>query len=134
MHLRHALASQQLYSGGAEILCDFSADQIDPRVIKSLVVVRNGRRVFVDVVREQLQRIEYAADGYANMIRIPAYRSNVVCDPTRSFGRAQLSHGGSRRLSAPPHPENWTDPSAMVHRSSSEPLENRFSTTIAPKR
>ena len=96
MHLRHALASQRLYSDGAEILYDFSADQIDPEVIKSLVVVRNGQRVFVDVVREQLQRIEYAADGYANMIRIPAYRSNVLCDPTRSFGRAIFARGGTQ--------------------------------------
>ena len=29
MHLRHALASQRLYSDGAEILYDFSADQVD---------------------------------------------------------------------------------------------------------
>jgi uncharacterized protein (DUF433 family) len=92
----HALASRQLYSDGAEILYDFSADTVDVDVVASLVVVRNGQRVFVDVVREHLKRIEFGSDGYANLIHVPGYRSDVVCDPLRSFGRPIFVSGGTR--------------------------------------
>jgi uncharacterized protein (DUF433 family) len=92
----HALASRLLYSDGAEVLYDFSAEQVDVDVVASLVVVRNGQRVFVDVIREQLQRIEFGRDGYANLIHVPGYRSEVVCDPLRSFGRPIFVHGGTR--------------------------------------
>lgn len=52
--------------------------------------------MFVDVVREQLKRIEFAADGYATLIHVPGYRSDVACDPLRSFGRPIFVHGGTR--------------------------------------
>lgn len=96
MGISHALASRQLYTDGAEVLYDFTPDQIDPDVVASLVVVRNGQRVFVDVVREQLKRIEFGADGYATLLRVPGYRSDVICDPMRSFGRPIFVHGGTR--------------------------------------
>lgn len=92
----HALASRQLYSDGAEVLYDFSAEQVDVDVVASLVVVRNGQRVFVDVIRDYLRRIEFGPDGYANLIHVPGYRSAVVCDPLRSFGRPIFVHGGTR--------------------------------------
>ena len=92
----HALASRKLYTDGAELLYDFTADQIARDVVSSLVVVRNGQHVFVDVVREQLQRIEFAADGYATLLHVPGYRSEVVCDPMRSFGRPIFVRGGAR--------------------------------------
>ena len=92
----HALASRQLYSDGAEVLYDFGAEQVDIDVVASLVVVRNGQRVFVDVIREQWQRIQFGVDGYANLIHVPGYRSEVVCDPLRSFGRPTFVHGGTR--------------------------------------
>ncbi len=96
MGIGHALASRQLYTDGAEVLYDFGADKVDPEVVASLVVVRNGQRVFVDVVREQLKRIEFGADGYATLLRVSGYRSDVVCDPTRSFGRPIFVRGGAR--------------------------------------
>ena len=96
MGIGHALASRQLYTDGAEVLYDFGADKVDPEVVASLVVVRNGQRVFVDVVRKQLKRIEFGADGYATLLRVPGYRSDVVCDPTRSFGRPIFVRGGAR--------------------------------------
>ncbi len=92
----HALASRKLYTDGAELLYDFTADRVARDVVTSLVVVRNGQHVFVDVVREQLQRIEFGADGYATLLHVPGYRSDVVCDPSRSFGRPIFGHGGSR--------------------------------------
>ena len=38
--------------------------------VASLVVVRNGQLLFVDVVREQLKRIDFGADGYATLLRV----------------------------------------------------------------
>jgi uncharacterized protein (DUF433 family) len=96
IRVEHALASRQLYTDGAEVLYDFGPDRVDVEVVASLVVVRNGQRVFVDVVREQLKRIQFGADGYANLIHVPGYRSKVVCDPLRSFGRPIFVHGGTR--------------------------------------
>ncbi len=92
----HALASKKLYTDGAELLYDFAADRVERDVVSSLVVVRNGQHVFVDVVREQLQRIEFGTDGYAALLRVPGYRGEVVCDPTRSFGRPIFVRGGTR--------------------------------------
>lgn len=94
--ISHALASRKLYTDGAELLFDFSADEIERDVVSSLVVVRNGQHVFVDVVREQLQRIEFGTDGYATLLHVPGYRSDVVCDPVRSFGRPIFARGGTR--------------------------------------
>lgn len=83
-----ARPSRQLYTDGAEVLYDFAADKVDPEVVASLVV---------DVVREELKRIEFGADGYAALRRVPGYRSDVVCDPTRSFGRPIFVPGGTHR-------------------------------------
>ena len=35
-------------------------------------------RVFVDVVRERLKRIELGTDGYATLLRVPGYRGEVA--------------------------------------------------------
>ena len=94
----HALASRSLYTDGAEVLFDYGLASADgPEMIGQLVVVRNGQRVFVDVVADYLRRIDYdTSDGYARLIRVPAYESDVVCDPTRSFGRPIFACGGAR--------------------------------------
>lgn len=94
--IAHALASRQLCTDGAEILYGFSADTVDADVVSSLVVGRNGQRVFLDAVREQLDRIEFGPDGYANLVHVSGYRGSVVCDPLRSFGRPIFVHGGTR--------------------------------------
>jgi uncharacterized protein (DUF433 family) len=98
--LHHALASRKLYTDGAEILFDVgerSAEPSDAREVRRLVVVRNGQHVFTDVVAAYLQRIQYGDDGYANLIRVPAYENaDVVADPTRSFGAPIFERGGAR--------------------------------------
>jgi uncharacterized protein (DUF433 family) len=95
--IQHALASRRLYSDGAEILFDYGAmSATDSDVVGQLVVVRNGQRVFVEVVAEYLRRIVYDADGYARLIRVPAYAGEVICDPSRSFGRPIFASGGAR--------------------------------------
>ena len=87
----HALASQRLYTDGAELLLDYGD------AARELVVVRTGQRVFTEAVQEYLRRIDYGPDGYAELIRVPAYRfAEVVCDPRRAFGRPVFSHGAAR--------------------------------------
>ena len=96
----HALASRKLYTDGAELLYDFGESRrssAEGRVALDLVVVRSGQRAFAEVVGDYLQRIEYAADGYAALIHVPAYEhAEVVVDPARSFGAPIFERGGAR--------------------------------------
>lgn len=98
--VEHALASRKLYTDGAELLYDYAeerASSAEGRSARELVVVRSGQRVFTDVVAAYLQRIEYGADGYATLIRVPGYeRAAVVVDPERSFGAPIFERGGAR--------------------------------------
>ena len=98
--VEHALASQQLYTDGAEVLFDYaerSQEQGPGSITRDLVVVRNGQRVFAPVIEQYLQRIQYGPDGYATVIRVPAYcDAEVVADPGRSFGAPIFERGGAR--------------------------------------
>ncbi len=98
--LEHALASRKLYTDGAELLFDYGEHHQgseEARPVRNLVVVRNGQRVFVEVIEAYLSRIEYAVDGYAALIRVPAYEhAQVVADPTRAFGAPIFERGGVR--------------------------------------
>lgn len=98
--LEHALASQKLFTDGAELLFDYGERRrttSEGRSALQLVVVRSGQRVFTEVVEAYLRRIEYARDGYAALIHVPAYEhANVVADPTRAFGAPIFERGGSR--------------------------------------
>lgn len=98
--LSHALASRRLYTDGAEILLDVSRSLEDPndvQAVQDLVVVRNGQRVLNEAVARYLQRVEFGADGYISLIRLPGYRiADVVVDPTRGFGQPRFVHGGGR--------------------------------------
>jgi uncharacterized protein (DUF433 family) len=97
--LEHALASQRLYTDGAEVLFDYADDE-DPdtaRAVRSLVVVRNGQRVFNEVIEAYLHRVEYGPDGYPQLIQLPAYEvAQVVVDPSRGFGQPIFRRGGVR--------------------------------------
>jgi len=97
--LEHALASRRLYTDGAEVLFDYADDE-DPetaRAVRSLVVVRNGQRVFNEVVESYLKRVEYGPDGYPRLIELPAYAvAKVVVDPDRGFGQPIFRRGGAR--------------------------------------
>jgi uncharacterized protein (DUF433 family) len=94
----HALASMRLYTDGAELLFDYlQHTDDDDAAARDLVVVRSGQRLFTEVIAAYLQRIEYGPDGYARLIRLPAYeRAEVVVDPTRSFGQPIFRRGGIR--------------------------------------
>ncbi|MGI8758391.1 MAG: DUF433 domain-containing protein [Acidimicrobiales bacterium] len=98
--IEHALASQRLYSDGAEVLYDFAeqfAGTDAAGTALDLVVLRSGQRVFAETISAYLQRIEYGPDGYARLIHLPGYRrGQVVADPTRSFGQPMFVHGGAK--------------------------------------
>lgn len=97
--LEHALASRRLYTDGAEVLYDYArhaGDTPEGDSARGLVVVRNNQRVFAEVVDLSLRRIDFAADGYAQLIRLPRYRTaDVTVDPDHSFGRPRFAHGGA---------------------------------------
>jgi uncharacterized protein (DUF433 family) len=58
--------------------------------------VRNNQRVFSEVVEQYLQRIDFAGDGYAQLIRIPQYQvAEVTVDPDHAFGRPRFARGGA---------------------------------------
>jgi uncharacterized protein (DUF433 family) len=98
--IEHALASERLYTDGAEVLYDFaeeSGDTPEGRSARELVVVRHGQRLFAEVVDAYLHRLEFAPDGYARLIKLPAYRTaEVIADPDRGFGQPVFAHGGVR--------------------------------------
>ena len=97
--LEHALASRRLYTDGAEVLFDYAThagDTPEGDSARDLVVVRNNQRVFSEVVQSYLQRVDFAADGYAQLIRLPQYRaSEVTIDPDHGFGRPRFSRAGA---------------------------------------
>jgi uncharacterized protein (DUF433 family) len=96
----HALASRRLYTDGAELLFDYGETRRNTpegRSVLNLVVVRSGQRVFSEVIEAYLRRIDYADDGYASLIHVPAYEhAEVVVDPTRAFGAPVFERGGAR--------------------------------------
>jgi uncharacterized protein (DUF433 family) len=98
--LEHALATQRLFTDGAEVLFDYGerqADTAEGRAALHLVVIRSGQHVFVDTISAYLRKIEYATDGYAAVIHLPAYRTaQVVADPRRAFGAPIFERGGTR--------------------------------------
>lgn len=96
----HALASRRLYTDGAEVLFDYAEAADSPelaRAARDLVVVRNGQRVFNDVVDAYLRRVEFDDEGYVRLIRLPAYAvAEIVVDRTRGFGQPVFVRGGAR--------------------------------------
>jgi uncharacterized protein (DUF433 family) len=98
--ISHALASKKLYTDGAEVLFDYAESGNDAdaaRAARELVVVRNGQRVFTDVIASYLRRIEFSDDGYAALLHLPAYQvADVVVDPSRGFGQPIFARGGAR--------------------------------------
>ena len=95
--LDHVLASRRLYADGAEVLYDFGQGSEDDEDVKRLVVIRNGQHVFTEIVQAYLKRIEFAPDGYAQVIRLPSYdQAEVIVNPQRGFGQPTFAHGGAR--------------------------------------
>jgi uncharacterized protein (DUF433 family) len=98
--LEHVLASKALYTDGAEVIYDFAeqgGDTPEARSARQLVVVRKGQHLFNDVIDDYLHHVEFAGDGYAELIHLPLYRTaEVVTDPRRGFGQPIFARGGAK--------------------------------------
>lgn len=97
----HALASQDLCTGGAEVLWRFAErsgeGSPDDLVVRGLIVPRSGQYVFKEIVEHYLQQISFADDNLASMIRLPQYGdANVVLDPRRGYGQPVFDGSGVR--------------------------------------
>lgn len=94
--LDHALASQKLYTDGAQILYDYVGRKHDDD-IGHLVEVVSAQGVFAKVIEDYLVRITYAPDGWASRLTLPITRQPIVeVDPTRAFGQPIFMHGAAR--------------------------------------
>nr|WP_218034642.1 DUF433 domain-containing protein [Acrocarpospora corrugata] len=94
--IEHALASRRLFTDGAEVLFDY-AENADDASARELVVVRNNQRVFSELVENYLRHIDFASDGYAQVITLPQYRvADVRIDVAHAFGRPRFARGGAK--------------------------------------
>lgn len=95
--IKHPLASKWLYTDGVEVLFDYAGLAPGAGASRDFAVVRSDQRVLALTVESYLRRIEFAADGYARLIRLPAYRTaEVVVDPARGFGQPIFTSSGAR--------------------------------------
>lgn len=93
--IAHALASERLYTDGAEILFAYGAKSGDRR-IDDLVVVRKQQPVFREVIAGYLKQIVFDA-GYAQRLPLIGFKgASLFVDPARSFGQPTFSKGGAR--------------------------------------
>ena len=90
-----ALTSDRLKTDGAEVLWEYKRAGGDAEVVNDLVVVRNQQIVFRDVVDRYLRTITYRG-GRVAIIGLPQYRTDVVVDPLRNFGRPTVARRGVR--------------------------------------
>lgn len=89
--LAHALASKLLYTDGAELLVRYAGADED------LEVARNRQRQLTETVKNQLQLITYAGDGYAERLQLPSYGpAEVVVDAAVGFGYPVIKGAGAR--------------------------------------
>ena len=94
MGIDQALASERLYTDGASVLFDYAMEQGEDELLTHVVT---QQRVFSDVVRDYLLRIEYGSDGWPRRIISPVTpRAVIAVDPVRSFGQPIFIHGGVR--------------------------------------
>lgn len=90
----HALASERLYTDGAELAFDVLGVSRNP---SAAPVMRAGLPRFRDVLHGQLFGISYGPDGRAQRLRLPAYETaEVIVDPRQAFGQPFVARGGAR--------------------------------------
>jgi uncharacterized protein (DUF433 family) len=96
--VEHPLANRRLHADGAEVLYDYAQRGDDsPGAIPELVVVRSSQLVFgAETAGQYLRWVEFAPDGYAQVIRLPQYRvAEVTVDADHAFGRPRFARGGA---------------------------------------
>jgi uncharacterized protein (DUF433 family) len=75
--LRHALASQKLYTDGANVLYDYATHEGDGQ-LRLLTVVASGQRVFHEVVDAYLRRIHFGGDPWATEVVVPVTEREIL--------------------------------------------------------
>lgn len=106
--LEHALASQRLYSDGAEVLYDYARTS-DDKQLGLLTIVSSGQRVFHDVISRYLDRITFD-DTWASELILPVTERPLLRvvpevesgDPLFVNGGAPLSAVRARVLAGEP--------------------------------
>ena len=94
--LEHALASQQMYSDGANVLYDYAASHADQQLrLLTLTVVQTGQRVFHEVIDEYLKRITFG-DAWATELILPVTDRHLLrVVPGVAGGDALFVEGGA---------------------------------------
>ena len=106
--LEHALASQKLFSDGAQVLYDYAKHEGD-RQLRLLTVVNTGQRVFHEVIAAYLERISFEGT-WANQLVLPVTDGELLRarpdvaggDPVFIEGSAPLSAVRSRYKAGEP--------------------------------
>lgn len=97
--LEHALASERLYTDGAEVLFEYRND-LGGDVVGDLVVVRKQQPVFRDVIADYLHQVVFDG-GYAQRLPLVGYRdAELFVDPRHGFGQPVFARGGARLADA----------------------------------
>jgi uncharacterized protein (DUF433 family) len=82
--------------------------------LRLLTVVRSDQRVFHDIIRDYLTRIEYDG-GWALRLTLPITSEKLlVADPERAFGQPIFVHGGARLVDVLGRIEAGEDPEAVA--------------------
>lgn len=92
--LRHALATRQLYSDGANVLYDYAQKHHD-RQLRLLTVVHTGQRVFHEVIYEYLKRIHFGDEWATELILPVTDRHLLRVVPDVAGGDALFVDGGA---------------------------------------
>lgn len=90
--LDHALASKLIYTDHSELLTKHDGAEND-----QMWVPRTNQWQFTLAVKEQLELITFAGDGYASKLRLTRYDGvDVTVDPTVGFGLPIIEESGAR--------------------------------------
>lgn len=91
--LEYALASERLYTDGAQIVFDHRKEEEETALLVEIV---SKNVVFTEVVRDYLRRITYGSDGWADELILPTPQKVAVVNPRRAHGQPLTIRGGAR--------------------------------------
>ena len=111
--MEFALASEHIYSDGAEVVYDYARAHGDKQ-LRLLTVVRSGQRVFHEVIQRYLTRITYEGACAARLILPITEEPLLLVDPERAFGQPMFIRGGARLVDVKGRIEAGEDQSAVA--------------------
>jgi len=111
--LEFALASEHLFSDGAEVVYDYARAHGDKQ-LRLVTVVRSGQRVFHEVIERYLTRITYEGGWAARLVLPITEEPLLVVDPERAFGQPMFIRGGARLVDVRGRIEAGEDQSAVA--------------------